>query len=200
MVNSERIVMQLKDFGGIQDWDIERSEASLLEEILSPNYGYYDVEVILPQVGRSRTDEEEQDQDITWPEYIDSQDQPTSNELLRVIEESRHLLELGDDWDGEGGLGYAEETWSRAIRFLTDNVLRLQHLTQQSVIIPFIDPGPYGSIDIHWRTDKCELLINVPQESDKPLGFYGDNFGSSSIKGKLDTSENNEWIMLWLMK
>jgi hypothetical protein len=120
--------------------------------------------------------------------------------LLQAIKESRSLLDLQDDWDGEGSPGYAEATWLRAIEFLTSNAKCLKETAGTDIPVPFIEPGPHGSIDLHWRTSTRELLINVPSDLNQLAGFYGDNLAGKSIKGKLNTSENNEWIMLWLMK
>src|SRR6266516_1433751 len=38
--------------------------------------------------------------------------------LEEAIEQSRRLLSLKDDWDGEGALGYNKVTWVRATDFL----------------------------------------------------------------------------------
>lgn len=37
--------------------------------------------------------------------------------LKKVISESNRLLDLTDDWDGEGSLGYSQTTLKKAIKF-----------------------------------------------------------------------------------
>lgn len=129
-----------------------------------------------------------------------SEDPDLPVELSSAIENSRTILDLEDDWDGEGGVCYSEATWLRATEFLRENALRLRQLKDVWPAVPFIEPGPNGSIDLHWRTSKRELLINIPRDPNQPAGYYGDNFANETIKGKLNISENNEWIMVWLMK
>jgi hypothetical protein len=69
---------------------------------------------------------------------------------------------------------------------------------------PKILPGPHGSIDLHWKMPKRELLINIPANPEEPGSYYGDDREEgteNAIRGKnLDVSANNEWIFMWLMK
>src|SRR5687768_3708443 len=39
-------------------------------------------------------------------------------ELQKVVEASRAILELGDNWDDEDGVGYNADTWHRATELL----------------------------------------------------------------------------------
>src|SRR5262245_7329836 len=120
--------------------------------------------------------------------------------LLEAIKESGSILNLEHDWDGEGSSTYDESTWIRATNFLKTNALSLSNNSGLHIPIPEIDPGPHGSIDLHWRTRSRELLINIPHDPNQLAGYYGDNFADEKIKGKLNTSEENVWIMMWLMK
>jgi hypothetical protein len=67
--------------------------------------------------------------------------------------------------------------------------------TFPGVVISIL-PGPYGSIDLHWRTPKRELLINVPDDAEGPASYYGDDREEgtgNAIRGKnLDTSADSE--------
>lgn len=65
---------------------------------------------------------------------------------------------------------------------------------------PRILPGPKGSIDIHWKTSKRELLINVPEDDTVPADYYGSGGATDIIKGKLETTAKNEWILAWLTR
>jgi len=66
---------------------------------------------------------------------------------------------------------------------------------------PHIHPGPDGSIDIHWKNDNYELLLNVPVEEGSLAGFYGDNISGNMIKGKMNISDGkmNNGLILWLI-
>jgi hypothetical protein len=36
-----------------------------------------------------------------------------------------------------------------------------------------------------------QLLINVPDDSNKPASFYGDNYGETQIRGTFDVNADN---------
>jgi hypothetical protein len=65
---------------------------------------------------------------------------------------------------------------------------------------PAILPGPNGSIDLHWKTPRFELLVNVPREEANPATFYGDDYGSLCIRGNLNTTEEFVGFLgFWLL-
>jgi len=124
-----------------------------------------------------------------------------TSELKESIESSKQLLKLGDDWDGEGSLGYSESTLNRAIKFLTDNAVQFWKDNAVWVSAPEICPGPDGSIDLLWKLADRELLINIPIDENEPASYYGDDSKNNNItKGKLNLSEKHQWILMWLMK
>jgi hypothetical protein len=120
--------------------------------------------------------------------------------IADAIQKSRWMLELEDDWDGEGNPGYSEATWSRAVRFLLRNALSLWQERGVSVSAPAIHNGPEGNIDIYWETSKRSRLINVPAKSDEPASFYGHDAQGKEVKGTLDLSDTNQWLMMWQME
>ena len=123
----------------------------------------------------------------------------TLRHLVEEMERSRTILDLPDDWDEEGSPAYAESTWLRAAGFLADNASRLWDEYGVVVAAPRIRKGPDGSIDLDWRTPHRELLINVPAAPEEPAAYYGDDgTGGHSIKGTLDTSARNQWLLMWL--
>ena len=99
---------------------------------------------------------------------------PNMDTLSSAIQESRSLLDLPDDWDDEGSPGYAEATWMRAVDFLLHNAERLWQDQGVTVSAPEILPGPNGSIDLHWRVNNHELLLNIPANLDELADYYGD--------------------------
>lgn len=120
--------------------------------------------------------------------------------LKKSIIDSRQLLELTDDWDGEGSVGYSEKTLNKAIKFLEENAKSYFRSSGIWVTAPDICPGPNGSIDLLWKLSDRELLINIPVEENSLADYYGDDLGINTIKGKLDLTEKHEWILTWLMK
>ena len=124
--------------------------------------------------------------------------------LADAIQNSRSLLDLKDDWDDAGSVGYAESTWRRARDFLIRNAIRFFRSQKKCFDPPEILPGPDGSIDLHWKTDARELLINVPARPQDNIAYYGDDEAEgteNAIRGKnIESSKDTEWIFLWLTK
>ena len=120
--------------------------------------------------------------------------------LRKAIIDSRQLLKLEDDWDGEGSLGYSEKILNKAVRFLEENAKNYFLSSGIWVTAPDICPGPNGSIDLLWKLSDRELLINIPVEENGLADYYGDDLGINTIKGKLDLTEKHEWILMWLTK
>ena len=119
--------------------------------------------------------------------------------LVVAIEASRTMLDLPDDWDGEGSPAYDAATWQRAVAFLVYNMFKFRQKYGVFPEVPTIDKGPSGSIDLHWQTPTRELLINVPVETSEPIDFYGDDGrGGHRIKGVLDPNDTNLWLLSWL--
>lgn len=119
--------------------------------------------------------------------------------LAREVERSRSILDLGDDWDGEGSVGYLEETWLRAVEFLRCGAQALVESLRIELPPPRIAPGPEGGIDLHWEWTGRELLVSVPAESAENLTFYGDDgSGNEAIRGEVSPCNRNLWLMVWL--
>jgi len=117
-----------------------------------------------------------------------------------AIEKSRSILELGDDFDGEGSPGYLKETWERASSFLRQLAATSLDRFSQVAAAPYIDPGPNGSIDLHWKRATCELLVTVPADPNTAPTYYGDDYGKSVVKGSLDSDANLRVVVLWLLE
>lgn len=124
----------------------------------------------------------------------------TFSQLLLEIENSKSILDWEDDWDGEGSPAYKFTTWERTSKFLVQNTFILWNEQGLSMKVPMITAGPEGSIDIHWKLDDRELLINIPSETDKNAGYYGDNQKGTIVKGDLNTTESITWLLMWLIK
>jgi hypothetical protein len=136
-------------------------------------------------------------------------DRPSSTAELRLpaplqnleagIASSRSLLDLADDWDDAGSPGYDEATWQRAVAFLASGVWRLWDDYHVQTDLADVLPGPQGSIDLDWRVRGHELLINVPADPSQPIGYYGDDgAGGKKIKGTLDPTAPNRWLLAWM--
>lgn len=118
--------------------------------------------------------------------------------LLKALQTAHSMLELPDDWDDAGSPAIQEQTFRRA------GVLLILHAAiiwaRFAVVMPTprILPGPEGSIDLHWKTKRRELLINVPSDPQAPAPYYGDDLGADRRKGALDPNAINVELFAWL--
>jgi hypothetical protein len=120
------------------------------------------------------------------------------NRILDTIHKSRKILDLENDWDDDGSPGYKQSTWKRATDFLLKNTSTLSKKCSICADAPRVLPGPDGSIDLHWQVNKHDLLINIPADENQLATYYGDNNEGCIVKGTLDTSASNQWLMMWL--
>jgi len=131
---------------------------------------------------------------------LDSPVPPELASLAQTLDQSSELLELADDWDEQGSPRYHESTLQRARQFVWTNTLRLWEALELSIDVPRILPGPDASIDVHWKHGQRQLFVNVPVDDDKPATYYGDDRSRNVVKGSLDTSAQQEWLLLWVTK
>ncbi len=119
--------------------------------------------------------------------------------IARAITSSRGILDLSDDWDEQGSPGYEQATWQRACDFLVQQAKFARGTIRCNLPAPRILPGPDGSIDVHWKMRRFELLVNIPKDQSKPATFYGDDFGNSAIRGILNPAEAIPGLVAWLL-
>lgn len=123
---------------------------------------------------------------------------PELAHILRVIQDSRWILALEENWDGEGAIPYSEDTFKQATAFLRNYAIHSLKRFGTAIAAPRILPGPDGSIDLHWKRHGHELLVNIPASSEQLASFYGDDFGSAQIKGTFDVGTYNLGLLGWL--
>lgn len=128
---------------------------------------------------------------------------PKMAALRHAIEKSHRIVGQVLEYDDET-IVVSESTWKHAGKLLMENALKLWRSHKICFDPPKIMAGPDGSIDLHWKTDNRELLINVPAGSEGAVGYYGDDKAEQtkdSVRGKdLESSPDAEWIFLWLTK
>lgn len=123
---------------------------------------------------------------------------PGLEHIIGAIESSRNILNLEYDWDGDGSPGYTRSVWERAEQFLMLQARWAQETLGIVIDAPRILPAADGTIDLHWKTDSYELLLNIPMEPDEPAHFYGDNkYGNMPIKGTCDVSKPDRKLISW---
>ena len=128
---------------------------------------------------------------LTLPQVLPSEPRAVDR-VERAIAESRRILNLRDDWDGEGSPGYSKRTWLRVgtvLRGLSGEARRLP--------VPMISPAEAGSVDLYWGKPGHNLLLNVPADTDDPVAYYGIS-GQGRISGVLE--EDISYLVAWILK
>ena len=97
----------------------------------------------------------------------------------RAIEDSAWIVDLPPDWDGEGATRYERSTWERATAFLRNLASMFRRMFGGEMPVPRILPSAGGSIDLHWKTDRFELLVNIPSQPSGEIRYYGDNLAEN---------------------
>lgn len=132
--------------------------------------------------------------------YVAGMPVPTALKSLGdTIERSRWMLELVDNFDGEGSPAYSEETWGAAVTFLLRNAIALWEECHIVIDAPDVRNGPQGSIDIYWNTPSGRLLVNFPPKGQGDPSFYGSTVDGHEVKGTLSPNSENRRLILWQM-
>lgn len=121
--------------------------------------------------------------------------------IYEAINESKHLLELEDDWDEEGALATNEIIYKRSIDILVtySNYVYEEH--GFAIEAPEINLVKDGSIDLEWRSKDYILLINVRNTKERNIHYYGEEFSKKTIiKGFIDYNEINKDLGFWMQK
>ena len=113
--------------------------------------------------------------------------------LFPVIEKSKSIFLLEDDWDDEGSEGYDKVAWEAAIKFLMDYAQSLYQDFNIQIDVPKIYPGPKGSIDIIWEVEQYRLVVNVNKNSEDIM-FYADNYKNQTTEGTFKLSQFNHLL------
>jgi hypothetical protein len=99
-------------------------------------------------------------------------------------EQIEHILSLEPDFDDKGGIPPGRETIDRAIKYLS--VIK-DFFLKKGIELgePELLPVANSSVDVYWKTEEYELLMNVPEEGD--ADYYFD--GEYELKGKFGIIE-----------
>lgn len=119
--------------------------------------------------------------------------------VAKEIGASRWILDLPPNWDGDGAYAFERATWDRAAVFLLSLARRIETGFGVRLEAPRILPSANGSIDLHWKTDRYELLINVPSSPGDEIRYYGDNLaGNMPIESACSPSEPDRKLVAWV--
>lgn len=147
----------------------------------------------------------QRDQDTHYYKSVNGRDVPGHvgppiDAIKREIESSgERILALRDDWDGEGSSSYSDLVVTRASDFVRRYATRAWMDSDVVIATPRILPGPDGSIDVHWKMDSYELLVNIPPDQDEVATFYGDDYGTAQFKGTFNPATYKRGLISWIV-
>lgn len=119
--------------------------------------------------------------------------------MIAAVNESGALLELPDDWDGNGTPGYSEQTWTRAAEVLIAFAALLAANNGVIVEDGEILPSANGGLDIDARSGDRQLLFSVSSDPLREVRFYGDDGRrGKQVKATRDPSTIPNWLLVWM--
>lgn len=112
--------------------------------------------------------------------------------LENAILKSKYILELKDDWDDEGSVGYTIDSLISAIDFVLKFNNWIVSISRGTLYTPKFHHGPKGTIDIEWSENNFRLFVNIDKINNKGT-FYSDTSFMQSTEGefKLDKISYN---------
>lgn len=121
-------------------------------------------------------------------------------DVVNEILDSKYILDLKDDWDGEGSPSFSNELYIDAIQFLYDYALALFNVHKIVIEAPEINPCHDGSIDLSWKNESVRLLINVKSidGKSKVLYFRDHHNNHQSSRGELTLNCIDESFLIWM--
>lgn len=134
---------------------------------------------------------------VSWAPEIGNGGNGDWSAITNAVERSMAILQLRDDWDGEGAQGYDRDTWQRAADFVLEQSRYARDCFRRSLGVPRISPADDGSIDVMWISDSAKLLVNFPRNSKEGATFYGANPEGGTVSGMLG-EKNRPDLVLWL--
>jgi hypothetical protein len=121
--------------------------------------------------------------------------------LIETIEKSTSILKLSACWDGEDAKSIEKGIYFETITYLinlTEHIYKNYNIIISS---PEINPCRDGSLDLEWRTSENVLLINLKNDMDLDIHYYGENkITNNSIKGISKDNSLNEDLCFWMKK
>lgn len=183
--------------GGKPDRNTSTNTAkTFFQNVYQNNFYFVNLEAAKRQLTKSSL---ENSDSSLGKEFTIKPDQQPVFELLSILKNARiHILSLHDNWDGDGSKGYTETLWQRAEDMLIRLTQRFTTNYQLPLPIPEILPGPDSSIDIHWKNEKFELLINIPEDTDESVCLYARDFDKTEIEAAVSIEKVDQVLLNWL--
>ncbi len=119
----------------------------------------------------------------------------------KLNEYGEGIVGLQDNWDSQGSKAITEESWLLTTNLLKKILFKLWE-KEYNVPIPLVLPNTDNSFDVYWKTDKFELLLNIPPHLKELIHLFGEKIGFPEYE--IDVRINQELVqgvvVEWLKK
>ncbi|MFY7667087.1 hypothetical protein [Flavobacterium sp.] len=115
-----------------------------------------------------------QDYILSVNDEVDLKIPIVNKELENIFIEGKYILDLKDNWDDEGAVGYTIESWKAAANFIISFNRWLRGIFSGSLHLPKMHHGPSGTIDVIWNEDNFRLFVNIDFKNNTGT-FYSDS-------------------------
>jgi len=103
-------------------------------------------------------------------------------EIVNLLVKSQKILDLEDNWDGNGSQKISLESWRSTAYFLIGYSKKIFKDYGYIIDIPKIYPSIDGSIDIAWEKESYGFMINI-DASGEIANYYVDNKADQMAQG-----------------
>lgn len=114
-----------------------------------------------------------------------------------TISDAEWIVDLDDDWDEAGAAGYHVSVLDRARAVLEQMSQEASRALSDKLPMPDVNPAQEGSIDLFWRLEDRDLLMNVPV-GDESISFFGRREDGNTISGLIAGTSRMD-VIVWLM-
>jgi len=122
------------------------------------------------------------------------------NKIAENIEKSKYILELENNWDGEGASKFKKNIWIKVVHFIATYSQYAFNEKNIAVGAPVITPLFDNSIDILWENEDYILIINITSNGREMSAFYHDNHKAFKRKGTFEVDKIDDEVLGYLLK
>jgi hypothetical protein len=135
---------------------------------------------------------------VEEPEVGVWEPQPENQGLTDEVDRAKDIIATTEE-DDDVQIS-SLDTLARAEAFVVAQSAKIQEICGIIPAVPSFEFGPARSIDLHWKRNGWELLVNIPADSGQLASFYGDDYGEQRTKGTFNPKDFNYGIAMWLME
>jgi hypothetical protein len=116
-----------------------------------------------------------------------------------LLQQCRNLTALPEDWDEAGASVIDSPTVETATRFLRA-ASEMASAIGRSLPLPVVSPCHDGSIDLFWKSNAYQLLVNIQPPHANESDFYGETAAGFKFKGTFRSGTSDASVIPTLLE